>query len=230
MELLRTSKALSLSFLEKLTRFVYPPFCLGCNDFLAQDLKLLCDRCLEESDLLPVSERCDRCLQENKDGHHCPPSSLNRLFGCLPDSPLARRLLPHSSIFTAFMLYQWAQLHWEKPDLLMITAGNRQVDSLYKTRLAIAKELSLLWNIPLHPTIEINQELLEDPFVSLEEQTPTSNLQPYKVIKPHLLVNKHILLIHDICRTKNALNITAKVLQKYGASRIDGLCAIFEET
>lgn len=207
--------------------FLYPPLCIHCNSFLESNHFQLCSLCFQELSLQDPSERCHHCFAPLDHPHRCPKNSLNGLFACICDSTISQTLL-HSTSLAPLLLYQWSLLPWPSPDIMTITPGNKHVDLLFHTRQKAAQELSMLTKIPLVPPPQILQELLSNPFTSLENQTKPQDPRCLLFSKPQHFINKKVLIIHDILRTNIALSDTASTLKQIGALEVYGLCLAYE--
>lgn len=133
-----------------LLHFLFPPLCLACKEPCSS--RYLCPSCWQLAALPDPIERCRQCFDslENRtalcqrcrtqkglftiQAHVFDPSSPAVSLGYEPPLPLA-----------AFAFYQWVQLEWDMPDLLIPMPDSHSI--------AIGAHLAQLIGAPLHKAL-----------------------------------------------------------------------------
>ena len=120
-------------FLENLLSFIYPPFCLHCEEGLEKPQDLLCRSCLEHVQLLDVRGRCRYCFTLCEERTVCRNCSLQKapfrrgaatVEGMGPAYTLFQNFAsgkrPHlAASLGALMTMQYLELQWPFPDLIV---------------------------------------------------------------------------------------------------------------
>ncbi|MBA3956954.1 MAG: ComF family protein [Parachlamydiaceae bacterium] len=120
---------------KSLLNFVYPPFCLHCQEALHATHSLLCATCLEQLDLIDSSTRCPLCFSTDFnpvnllcfDCKHTP-SPFNGVAAAFdyigPAATLIKQLKYSDKPFLAdgcgaYLAAQFLQLDWPMPDIIV---------------------------------------------------------------------------------------------------------------
>lgn len=215
---------------QSLLHFLFPPVCVSCQGLINTNHQTLCKRCFESLKLIDANERCHRCFRPLASHTRCPGRSenvyLSGLAACFDESVVTKALLsvPPESI-ASFMLLQWHTLNWPYPDLIIPTPGDR-FSKYWSLRQGLGSALAKLLNRPYHPLLTLHRHLLLSPHLCLESHPAPIPPNSIDFRNPATVVNKHILLIHDIYTTGHALNLSAHALLAYGALSVRGISLI----
>lgn len=211
--------------LQSLLSFLYPPLCLHCRETVKEERNYLCPDCFGELELLDSKCRCPLCFAElespaQKVCADCRQKKqpLHRQAAAFDYTGPAASLLygltnkkqPYlAKGMGAFLVMQWANLNWEKPDLITFTPRPyRQVIRVgYDHNELLAKEVSQLLDVPLVRALKY-------------EDSERPLYRPKK-----RLDDKAVLLIAD---TTERIHLAAEGLMESYPSRMWGLALCYE--
>lgn len=131
-------------------RFVYPSFCNCCEDL--SDTPLFCLDCWQLCAPLDPKERCSHCFSFLELYEPCQFCSSHPSFPIVqaavfepsyPTHKLCSEKEEHIEGLAGFLLYQWSQLDWKKPTILVPLPGMEK----------ITKQLSIWLNVGYGPLL-----------------------------------------------------------------------------
>lgn len=110
--------------------FVFPPFCLDCRERC--ETKVFCPSCWQSCAPPDPVDRCRHCFEEKEGkGNLCrvckraPALPIARAYVFEKDAPILR--LQEEKSWACFALYQWVQLDWPVPDVIVPMPGRESI-------------------------------------------------------------------------------------------------------
>ncbi len=225
---------------QSILSLLYPPLCLHCGDLLDDPSIILCLSCSEMLDLINPKLRCPYCFSDDYclKRKICPkcikkPSFLTRSATCFEYIGPAKTIIekmknsnqPYLSMSaSAFMLTQFYQLNWPKPDLVIpvpqslkswISRGYNQSELL---GLGVAKYLNTPCINAMHSS-SLNYKQSSLNRKKRGELTDTA----FSLLKNQNLQDKNILVVDDIIYSGATLKSVAKTLMAGFPKAIFGL-------
>ena len=162
--------------------FLFPPLCLHCKK--RTEIPFFCRVCWEMAHPLDPMQRCPHCFEEKEDlcerCAHKPKLPFERA-SVFEDTPVTRYLIlqegEKAEGIAGFLFYQWIQLDWPTPDLIVPVPGIEHAAEAFSHFLDIpfANLLSKKmgeWMCDLEDLLEEKTVLLLDldsPLITLEE-------------------------------------------------------------
>src|SRR3989344_276802 len=216
---------------------LFPRFCLRCRELIGTDRRgYVCADCHANLD---VSEdlRCAFCASYSAHGLTCsickPKHSLDRLLVAANYKKkiverMAKTLKYRFATETAIDIARIIKKRFPK-----ISADCIIPIPLHKSRLRwrgfnqaelIARELSLLWNIPVRTDLLIRQKSTS-PQADIKNRddrikNATGIFAPHLVVKP---LSGTVILIDDLSTTGSTLDQAARVLKSLGVEKVIGV-------
>lgn len=222
-------------------RFLYPPFCLHCNQLLDENLNIFCHDCLRLLEFIDPAERCPYCFsseysQEKKlcsgdcQIHHgslCKTAAVFDYVG--PGSTLVRALKYGNQPYlaksaSAFMLEQFLNLKWTLPDQIIPVPLplNRWLNRGYNQSELLAKAFSKLIDRPVSRGLRRKSGDFSQAGLAREQRVQLSG-NSFRLINNISIQDKHILLIDDVFTTGTTMQRCAEALQSAHPASIYGL-------
>lgn len=131
------------------------------------------------------------------------------------------------SSFIGLKMAELLPLLPEKPDLIVPVPLHKRdlLKRSYNQSLLLAKEISLLSNIPLHEGLLVKTKRTR-PQVGLTERERRNNIRDAFIVKrPKLLKKKGVLLVDDVMTTGFTAEECASTLLDAGARCVDVIIA-----
>lgn len=200
--------------------FIYPPLCLHCRQTLQQQSHYLCTDCLSELKLLDPKYYCPFCFTQLESLHTkiCDKCRRNKhpihrkaaaFEGEGPAASLLSGLVDKKQPYlakgaSAFLVMQWANLNWDKPDLIIPVPRplRQKIRRGFDPGELLAAEVGRLLQVPVQKALAFD-----------DDERP-----PYKLKTQ--LEDKALLLIAD---KTGPLSMAAEVLMGAYPKSVHGL-------
>lgn len=158
-----------------LISLLYPPLCLHCRQKLTEEQHYFCRTCFSTLEIVDPKYRCPFCFNELESLHQkiCPDcriqkSTLLRMAAVFdysgPVSALLSGLADKKQPYLAkgagaFLVMQWANLPWEKPDVIVpVTRSIRHsIRHGYDPNNLLAQEVGRLLQLPLATALSYDE-------------------------------------------------------------------------
>jgi len=220
----------------RLLQLLLPSSCALCGGGCAG---VVCTPCSDHF-CLPVTNRCDRCGNPLPGGGTCgvcqayPPSYDTTIFAVDYAPPLDHLVLQLK--FSARLpLAPWfaellrdailARPGLPLPDLLCpVPLGPaRLVERGYNQALEIARPLSRLLGVALHPALALRQlDTRAQSGVTPHERA--ENIRgAFAIADPDLIEGRHVGLVDDVMTSGHTLEELAATCKRFGAARVSNL-------
>lgn len=221
-------------FLSRVVDFILPPRCVSCGKsatmLCADCLALIkfveepiCDICGEP---LVYKGLCARCLKQ--------PLSILKIRaatyfgGSIPK--IIHQLKYHnmfavSETLGALMVQRW-HIWFETMDIVIPIPlhPKRLKERGYNQSTLLARPLADYLQIPLNERI-MQRTQYTQPQATLTAQERQANVQnAFQVSNSDELIDKHILLVDDVCTTGATLSAAAQILLNKGAATVSAYC------
>jgi len=214
---------MNLSYI--LLNFLFPQFCLICQQRIDPSYKTLCRRCIQSLSFLSPADRCPRCFHVTPTCYCQSFSTIDALAACCEDSHTINMLLTHhksqSLDMIGLLLWHWSQLNWPTPDIIIPTPGDwlsRDTD-YWPLRKRIAASIAQQLGAKYLPILTIDRSKFSHYYRSLEDQ-PSYLKEIIGIKKPEAIRKKNILLLHDRYTSGTSLRLSSAILKEYHAKKV----------
>ncbi|WP_039377641.1 ComF family protein [Parachlamydia acanthamoebae] len=221
---------------------IYPPICLECEDSLQNSSSLFCDDCHEQLSLIDPTERCHYCFESKHDFR----SGVSLCKRCSLHAPLFRgvgaafdyegpaaTLVKHLKYLNkpylaegagAFLAYQFFQLQWPIPDLIIPVPLSfmRNLSRGYNQAFLLANAMGNILNCPVAQVLkrksgDYSQAALD------RKQRMTLEQESFFLQENGIIRDKTLLIIDDVRTTGATLNRCAETLLTGYPAKMYGL-------
>jgi ComF family protein len=221
---------------------IYPQFCLNCN----KEGSVICADCfslieISEYTFCPFCSTPQRVFKKGTCDKH-QNKSLDGLFSATPYSEaLVKKLIynfkyslflktlsPYLAylIIAHFISSQNQQILNSGENSLFIPIPihkNKKRKRGFNQSELIAKELSLVSNIPLNANVLIKTKKTQSQTKLTKEERAQNVKNSFKITNPEIINKKIIFLVDDVFTTGSTMFEAARVLKKAGALQVWGV-------
>lgn len=212
--------------LDRLLSLIAPHECLVCS----REGSLLCGDCANTLPAIP--ERCYKCLRLNPENLTCEACRRTSPLGVVQSATTysgpAKDIIwqlkfaharaaaaPMSGLMTGRFVFDRALL------VPVPTATGRVRQRGYDQAAVLARELSLHTGLPRSSILARHGQTRQ---VGMSRRARKAQLvAAFRVRRPSLVLNKHIILVDDVLTTGATLEAAAMVLRRAGAKRVDAV-------
>lgn len=207
-------------------KFLFPPFCLHCQESLEKPHQHFCDTCNTLFTLLDQEGRCSRCFLPSGECSKCregdfPFCKVISAFEYLgPAASLIQKLKYGNQPYlakdaAAFLTYQYLRLDLPLPDLIVPVpiSFTRYLIRGYNQSMLLAQEMGKLLN---RPAVNLLKRYSGDlPQTSLNRVQREALAQSAFCWKKRITINgKVVLLIDDVRTTGTTLQHVGNLIKE----------------
>lgn len=228
------------NFLKAFSDFVYPSFCLHCNEATDSSKGHFCPTCAAQLELINPKERCPYCFSNDYD----PEKRV--CYPCFIEKPVLKRTAaafdyigPAATLVTkmkyanqpylakgagAFLAVQFFNLEWPEPDFIVpvpLTLSH-QISRGYNQSLLLSESLGFILKKPIDDLLRRNVLDISQAGLNQKQRIKLDS-SSFKLKKGTDIQDKVILLIDDVYTTGRTMNACAKTLYEGFPTAIYGL-------
>lgn len=214
-----------MSILDDLIGLLAPHACLACG----AEGRLLCPAC--QAALTAVEPRCYRCQRPSADGSTCLncPAALSKVSVATSYQSHAKTLIwqlklngaqAAARIMAKYMVSMVDEVGnaWLVP---VPTATSRARQRGYDQAKLLAREISRQTNLPYLECLARHGQTSQHGTSRHDRLNQLDNA--FRIKRPHLIKNTHIILVDDVITTGATLEIAARTLRKAGAEQVEAI-------
>lgn len=213
------------NFLPGLSNLIYPNLCFQCSQSLCSEHKIFCKVCWSYLEWANPKQRCKRCFQENCNAQkNCQKSRIyKKAFVFNYENSAAtwihefknngKYYLAESA--GAFLAWQFLQLDWPKPDLIVATP------SCFIRNWKRGYQASQLMANTMADILQVKSKSLLKKSHLARPQTSLNRKERMAMKKTHISLRKNaaiqdlnVLLIDDVMTTGTSMERSAQALQE----------------